>query len=61
MLKRGYKGMHRRWRVKHLDRYLQEFAGRQDLLGLDTCDQRAAVVRGLEKKRSKYRELSEGT
>ena len=31
--------------VKHLDRYVQEFAGRHNIRGLDTIDQMRQVAR----------------
>ena len=57
MFKRGYKGIYHWMRRKHLNRYVQEFAGRHNLRRLDTLDQMKAVVLGLEKKRLRYRDL----
>ena len=42
---------------KHLDRYVKEFAGRHNIRCKDTLDQMAAIIRGLEGKRLRYREL----
>ena len=57
LLKRGYKGVYHWMSVKHLNRYIQEFAGRHNARGLDTIDQMKAVVLGLEGKRLRYRDL----
>ena len=43
------------WRLRK--RYAQEFVGRQNIRGLDTLDRMAAIARGLEGKRLKYRDL----
>ena len=42
---------------KHLDRYVQEFASRQNLRESDTYEQIAALSSGMEGKRLRYREL----
>ena len=57
MLKRGYQGTYHKLSVKHLDRYVQEFAGRHNQRPLDTIDQMAAMARGMDGKRLTYREL----
>ena len=57
VLKRGYKGVYHRWSRKHLARYVAEFAGRHNLHPLDTIDQMAALVLGMERKRLRYRDL----
>ncbi len=44
--------------VKHLDRYVQEFAGRHNIRGLDTIDQMRQVVRGMDGNRLRYLELT---
>ena len=43
---------------KHLDRYVQEFAGRHNARPMDTLVQMAAVVRGFEGKRLPYATLT---
>ena len=43
--------------LKHLDRYVGEFAGRHNDRPLDTVDQLRAIVRGMVGKRLRYREL----
>ena len=39
LLKRGYMGTYHKMSVKHLHRYVAEFAGRQNVSSLDTIDQ----------------------
>ena len=41
----------------HLDRYVKEFAGRQNQRELDTIDQILDVVQGAEGKRFEYKDL----
>ena len=60
MLKRGYYGTYHKMSVKHLDRYVQEFAGRHNVRDLDTIKQMAALAYGMNGKRLKYRELIGG-
>lgn len=57
MLKRGYHGVYHQMSVKHLHRYVNEFAGRHNIRPLDTLDQMAAIVRGMEQKRLRYADL----
>ena len=57
MLKRGYYGTFHKLSPKHLDRYVQEFAGRHNLREQDTIDMMGAVVLGMDGKRLKYEEL----
>ena len=57
MLKRGYHGTYHRMSPKHLQRYVNEFSGRYNIRPLDTIQQMRAIVRGLEGKRLRYREL----
>ena len=57
MLKRGYHGVYHKMSVKHLNRYVNEFTGRHNIRGLDTLDQMAAVVRGMDQKRLRYADL----
>ena len=59
MLKRAHKGIYHKMSPKHLDRYVQEFAGRHNLRGADTLTQMGRVVRGLEGKRLTYADLKE--
>ena len=57
MLKRAHKGTFHRLSPKHLDAYVQEFAGRHNLRDRDTLDQLAALVVGMEGKRLRYADL----
>lgn len=47
MLKRGYHGTYYHMNVKHLNRYVNEFAGRHNERPKDTADQMTATVRGM--------------
>ena len=57
MLKRGYVGVYHQMSVKHLARYVAEFAGRNNLRDLDTIEQMAALTRGMEGRRLRYQDL----
>ena len=57
MLKRAHKGVYHKISPKHLQRYVDEFAGRHGVREQDTLDQMAAIVRGMNGKRLQYREL----
>ena len=57
MLKRAHTGIYHKMSPKHLDRYVQEFAGRHNLRDEDTLVLMGLVVRGFEGKRLKYRQL----
>ena len=57
MLKRAHKGTFHKLSPKHLDRYVQEFAGRQNLREADTIEQLAALSTGMDGKRLRYRTL----
>ena len=58
MLRRGEHGTYHHWSAKHLQRYVDEFAGRHRMRPRDTIDQMRAVVRGLAGTRLQYRELT---
>ncbi len=58
LLKCSYHGTFHKMSVKHLGRYVDEFAGRHNIRGLDTIDQMRQVVRGMDGKRLRYRELT---
>ncbi len=60
MLKRGYYGTYHQLSPKHLNRYVQEFAGRHNIRDLDTIDQMELIAKGLNGKRITYRELVNG-
>ncbi len=57
MLKRGYQGTFHHFSVKHLDRYVTEFAGRHNDREADTADMMAHMARGIVGKRLRYRDL----
>ena len=57
MLKRAHMGTFHKLSPKHLDRYVQEFAGRHNLREQDTIAQMAAVTDGMEGKRLTYARL----
>ena len=57
MLKRAYKGTFHKMSPKHLNRYMQEFAGRHNLREANTMDIMAAVSRGMTGKRLRYVDL----
>ena len=56
-MKRAHKGTFHKMSPKHLDRYVQEFAGRHNLRDMDTIDIMEALVAGMDRKRLKYHEL----
>ena len=58
MLKRGYKGVYHKMSSKHLARYVTEFAGRHNVLDLDTLAQMVLVVRGMDGKSLPWKELT---
>ena len=57
MLKRAHKGTFHKLSPKHLDRYVQEFAGRHNARDLDTIDQMTETVVGMGGKRLTYKAL----
>lgn len=56
-MKRAHKGVFHKISPKHLDRYVQEFAGRHNLRDKDTIDIMAALTSGMDGKRLTYEEL----
>ena len=57
MLKRAHKGTYHKMSAKHLQRYVDEFAGRHGVRERDTMDQMQNVVAGMVGKRLMYRDL----
>ena len=57
MMKRGHDGIYHKMSPKHLDRYVQEFAGRHNIRDADTIDQIESLIAGMVGKRLLYREL----
>ena len=56
-LKRAHKGVFHHFSVKHLHRYVNEFAGRHNVRDLDTIQQLSALAAGMTGKVLPYREL----
>ncbi|MCY4354646.1 MAG: IS1595 family transposase [Truepera sp.] len=57
MLKRAHKGTFHKLSAKHLQRYVNEFAGRHNVRELDTIDQMAAITSRLGGKSLPYQDL----
>ena len=57
LLKRGYIGTYHHMSGKHLQRYVNEFAGRHNARPLDTIEQMGAMVSGGDGKRLTYAAL----
>ncbi len=57
LLKRGYYGTHHWWSKKHLNRYVSEFAYRQNTIGLTGEPAIAAFIRKAVGKRLTYASL----
>ena len=57
MLKRAHKGTFHKLSPKHLDRYVQEFAGKHNIRDLDTIVQMRDTVARLIGRRLLYRDL----
>ena len=57
LLKRGYYGTYHVMSPKHLNRYVDEFAGRHNHRNLDTADQMSEMARGMNGKRLRYQDL----
>ena len=57
ILKRAHKGTFHKISPKHLQRYINEFAGRHGIRDQDTINQMHAVVAGMVGRRLLYRDL----
>ena len=57
MLKRGYHGTYHKMSRKHLNRYVQEFAGRHNTRSEDTMDQMAGIACRMSGRRLPYADL----
>ena len=58
MLKRGFDGVYHHMSEKHLQRYVNEFAGRHNTRPMNTEDQMGLMVRKSDGKRLTYRDLT---
>ena len=58
MLKRGHMGTYHKMSPKHLDRYVQEFAGRHNIRDLDTIRQMQVIAQNFDRKRLPYKTLT---
>ena len=56
-LKRGYAGTFHKISPKHLQRYVDEFAGKHNVRELDTSEQMAGIAAAMAGKRLKYEDL----
>ena len=59
LFQRGLDGIYHHVSVKHLGRYVTEFAGRHNVRDQDTIMQMALLAQGMEGKRLRYRDLVE--
>ena len=57
MLKRAHQGTFHKLSPKHLDRYVQEFAGKHNLRHKDTSEQMCGLVARMDGKRLRYQDL----
>ena len=57
VLKRAHKGVYHKFSMKHLQRYVTDFAGRHNVRDMDTMMQMQALVAGMAGKRLMYRDL----
>ena len=57
LLKRGYYGTYHKMSVKHLHRYVNEFAGRHNIRDLDTIAQMVIMAQRMAGKRLRYKDL----
>lgn len=57
-LKRGYHGTYHKMSKKHLQRYINEFAGRHNIRDLDTVKQMAILAQGFVGRRLTYQDLT---
>ncbi len=57
LMKRGYQGTYHWWSVKHMQRYVTEFAGRFNLRALPTAQQLGKMVQDMVGEHLPWREL----
>ena len=58
VLKRAYHGVYHQLSPKHLQRYVNQFAGKHNVRHMDTIDQMGHVVAAMVGKRLLWRELT---
>ena len=58
MFKRGYQGTYHKMSLKHLQRYVTEFAGRHNVRDVDTLLQMAALARGMDGRLPPWKKLT---
>ena len=56
-LKRAHKGVYHKLSIKHLHRYVADFAGRHGMRNLDTMEQMGTVAQKMTGKRLRYNDL----
>lgn len=61
VLRRGYYGIYHHMSVKHLQRYLWEFAGRQNFRDLGILDQMGIIILSAIGERLRYQDLTAAT
>ena len=57
MLKRAHKGTFHKLSPKHLDRYVQEFAGRHNIRERDTLEQMGTIFGAMHESKLSYKDL----
>lgn len=57
LFKRGFYGTYHKMSPKQLARYATEFAGRHNIRDFDTVVQMAILVREVDRKRLRYKDL----
>ena len=57
LFKRAHKGTFHKLSPKHLQRYVDEFAGRHNVRDLDTLEQMASIASDMEQSQLRYKDL----
>ena len=57
MMERGHDGIYHKMSPKHLQKYVDEFAGRHNVRNADTIKQMESLVKGMVGKRLRYEDL----
>ena len=60
MLKIDHKGLYHKFSVKHSDKYVLEFSGRNNIRELGTIDQMESIVASMVVKKLMYSDLVKG-